>query len=123
MCKCTLSISAFQQNVDRFFPSSLQSWRQRQCTSSRCWLLATNPHGDLAQNNVISIFTAVRILGLTQKMYFAQILTKWVMRYTELAPADPLPSECQFHYDKRKATPTGWYSSALTHSNTSFNQH
>jgi proteasome lid subunit RPN8/RPN11 len=25
MCKCTLSISAFQQNVDRFFPSSLQS--------------------------------------------------------------------------------------------------
>jgi hypothetical protein len=45
--------------------SSRKLWRWRQHASSKHWLLPTNPHGSLAQKNVIRIVTTVKILNLT----------------------------------------------------------
>jgi hypothetical protein len=48
----------------------LQSWS---CASPKFWLVPTDPHGDLTQNNIIRMVTAMKILSLTRFTVFRKV--------------------------------------------------
>jgi hypothetical protein len=58
---------------------TIQPWRWRQQTSPKRWLLPTNPHGDLIQNNINSRL-ATSFLVVTPWRWGQYVNKRWYVR-------------------------------------------